>query len=128
MKLQTAEQRAFAIAKAASAIKALDVVILDVRKVSSFTDFLVLASGTSDRQVSAIADSVQRDLKEQGERPMGVEGAQNAHWILVDYMDVVAHVFHQDDRQFYQLEKLWADAKRIDYVDEPVVKKAKSSK
>ena len=126
--LKTAEDRAFAIAKAASDIKALNIVICDVRGVAGFTDFLVLASGSSDRQVRAISDNIQRDLKELGERPNGVEGEQNAHWILVDYSDVVVHVFHQEERAFYQLEKLWSDAKLTEYRDEPVLKKASGAK
>jgi len=104
---------ALSMVKAASEKKALDPVVLDLRKLTTFTDFFVIVSGTSDRQVQAIAYAMEEYLKAKKLRPLGVEGQENGHWILLDYGDVVAHVFYQEDREYYQLEKLWADAPRV---------------
>lgn len=101
------------IARAADEKKAVDLVILDLRKLSSFTDFFVICSGTSDRQVQTIANSIEQHLKRKDRRPIGVEGYQTGHWVLLDYGDVVAHVFYREDRDHYQLEKLWSDAPRV---------------
>jgi ribosome-associated protein len=100
-------------ANAALDKKAEDVVILDVRGLSSYADYFVVATGTSDRQVSAIADSVEGLLRKAGHRPIGVEGYSLGHWVLLDFGDVVAHVFYEEARQFYDIEGLWADARRV---------------
>lgn len=92
--------------------KALDVVILDVRGRSSYADYLVLASGESERQVAAMADGVEDKLREEGLRPLGSEGHDTGQWVLLDYGEVVAHLFHTEMRAFYDLEGLWADAHR----------------
>ena len=94
--------------------KALDVVVLDLRGLVSFTDTFIICSGRSHRQVSAIAESVEQDLKAQGIRSMGVEGLREGHWVLMDYGDVVIHIFYEPIRIFYDLEGLWSDAKRIE--------------
>lgn len=88
-------------------IKAKDIVVLDVRKLTSITDMMVVASGTSTRQVKALADNVVEKAKAAGCRPLGVEGAREAEWVLVDLADVVVHVMLPSTRDFYQLEKLW---------------------
>ena len=93
--------------------KALDIVVLDGRGSSSYTDFLVIASATSDRQVQAIADHVSFALRETGTRPLGVEGLREGQWALVDFGGVVLHVFHQFARQAYALETLWPKAPRL---------------
>jgi ribosome-associated protein len=94
--------------------KATDVRILDVRKLSSLTDFLVLASGTSDRQVQAAAEAVHQGLKKQHETlPLGIEGMKEGRWVLIDYGDVMVHVFHEPVRQFYDLDGLWNDALEV---------------
>jgi len=90
--------------------KAKDLVILKVQELSSFTDFFVICSGSSDRQVQAIADSIQTDLKKSGVLPLGVEGGRSGKWVLIDYGDVVVHVFYEATREFYDIERLWADA------------------
>ncbi len=95
-------------------LKAHGVMILDLRAISTATDYFVLASGTSDVQVKAIADHVVVVLKKQGVRPQHVEGLRGGRWVLVDYVDFVVHVFHPQARDFYQLEKLWGDAPRWD--------------
>ncbi|NVJ23587.1 MULTISPECIES: ribosome silencing factor [Myxococcus] len=94
--------------------KALDVVILDVRGMTSYADYIVIASGESDRQVSAMAENVHVQLK-QGEQPvraLGTEGVETGQWVLLDYGEVVAHLFLADLRSHYDLEGLWADANR----------------
>ena len=90
--------------------KALDVTLLDLRKVSSATDFFLIATGRSDTHVSSIGDHVVDELKKEGVRPSGVEGMRGGRWVLVDYVDFVVHVFHPAAREFYQLERLWGDA------------------
>lgn len=93
--------------------KAEDVRVLDVQGLSSYADFLVLMTATSDRQVSAVADAVDAALKKAGVRTLGVEGVGAGNWILIDTGDVVVHVFHHDARGFYDLDSLWSDAKRV---------------
>lgn len=90
--------------------KAQDIKIIDMRKQSNFTDVMIIACGTSNRQVGAIADNVIESAKHQGNPPLGVEGEETGEWILVDLGDVVVHVMQPQIRDFYQLEKLWADA------------------
>jgi ribosome-associated protein len=90
--------------------KAEDVLALDLRGVSSATDFFVLATGNSDIQVKAIAEHVMEELAKDGFRPLHVEGMDRARWVLMDFVDFVVHVFHPLAREFYQLELLWGDA------------------
>ena len=94
--------------------KAFNVRILDVRKISSLTDFLVIASGNSDRQVSAAAESVHLGMKKEYQTmPGGIEGLNEGRWVLLDYGDVMVHVFHEPVRLFYDLDGLWCDAEDI---------------
>ncbi len=99
--------------------KALDVVVLDLRGISTATDYFVIASGTSDVQVKAIADHVVDELKKESVRPSSVEGLNSGRWVLIDYIDFVVHVFHPQARDFYQLENLWGDAARWEAPDGP---------
>lgn len=94
--------------------KALDLTVLDLREIVSFTDFFVIATGTNKRQVQAISDEVVEELKRHGTRAARVEGYQTAEWILVDYGDFVVHVFDDKARRFYDLERLWRESKRVD--------------
>lgn len=94
--------------------KALDVAVLDLKGISSATDYFVIATGNSDVQVKAIADHVVDELKKDGVRPQHVEGMSGGRWVLIDYIDFVVHVFHPQARSFYQLENLWGDAPRWD--------------
>jgi len=93
--------------------KAVDVVVIDVRGRSSYTDFLVIASGTSDRHVQAVAEGVDETLRAEKIRPFGSEGLREGQWALIDYGSVVLHVFHQFTREVYKLEELWGDAPRL---------------
>jgi ribosome-associated protein len=91
-------------------LKARDIRVLDVRKMTSITDTMIVASGTSDRQVRSLADNVIKKCKEAGERPIGVEGIESGEWVLVDLADVLVHVMLPKIRDFYNLEKLWTSA------------------
>lgn len=108
------ERAAVTAARAALEKKAEEVVVLDLRGVSGYTDFLVIGSGQSDRQIEAIADGVESELRAQGHRAIGSEGQRGGRWVLLDFGDVVVHVFHRDERGHYDLEGLWADAPRIE--------------
>jgi ribosome-associated protein len=93
--------------------KAGDVVIMDLRKASSFTDFFVLCTGQNMRQVKAIAETIETTLKKDGLKPSLVEGYNKAEWVLLDYFDFIFHVFTPSTREFYGLERLWGSADRI---------------
>ena len=99
---------------AAAEKKALDVVVLDLREIASFTDFFVIASGTNERQVQAISDEVVETLKKAGTPVTRVEGYKTAEWILLDYGDFVMHIFDEKARAFYDLERLWRESKRVE--------------
>lgn len=95
--------------------KARDVTVLDLEGISSATDHFVILSGTSDIQVRSIAEHLIEQLKKEGIRADHVEGLDRARWVLLDYIDFVVHVFHPSAREFYQLENLWGDARRMDF-------------
>ena len=101
---------------------AQDVCIMDVRKLTSFADFFIICSGRSVRQVQAIAEHTLLTLKREHIRPIGVEGDRNSEWMLLDYGDMVIHIFHAPVREFYDLEGLWSEAGRVqaEEGDEPV--------
>ncbi|HWT02043.1 MAG TPA: ribosome silencing factor [Pyrinomonadaceae bacterium] len=107
------DERICAALNAAADKKALEMVVLDLREVASFTDYFLITSGTNVRQVQAIADEVVEQLKKQGTRPARVEGYNAAEWVLVDYGDFILHVFEDKARRFYDLERLWRDARRV---------------
>ncbi|ABB22987.1 ribosome silencing factor [Pelodictyon luteolum] len=90
--------------------KCEEVKILDLRALTTMTDFFVIATADSDRKAKAAADHVVDELRHDGERPLNVEGMETMRWILLDYVDVVVHIFMPDDRRFYDLESLWSDA------------------
>ena len=96
--------------------KALDTVVLDLRKADGFTDYFVICSAANARQITAIADAVQETLKQQlGERPAVAEGVKSSEWILLDYFNFVVHVFSRECRSFYGLERLWGNATRHEF-------------
>jgi len=94
--------------------KAMNIEVLDVRGLTSVSDIFIICSGRSNRQVSAIAEYIQVNLKKHAIKPLSVEGKKEGHWVLLDYGHVVIHVFYEPVRTFYDLEGLWIDAKRID--------------
>jgi ribosome-associated protein len=94
--------------------KAIDLVVLDVQGLTSVSDIFIICSGRSNRQVSAIAEYIQVNLKKHAIKPLSVEGKKEGHWVLLDYGHIIIHVFYEPFRAFYDLEGLWIDAKRID--------------
>jgi ribosome-associated protein len=107
-----------AAAAAASSKKAERIVILDVSKQLVITDHFLICSGNSDRQVKSIADEIQKTLAaERGVKPFRREGEREGRWVLLDYVDFVVHVFHKEDREYYDLERLWSDAPKTEYED-----------
>lgn len=98
---------------AALDLKASDLVVLDLEELCDFTDFFVVCSGSSRRQVAAIADAISSKLRDASLRPLHAEGIREGQWILLDYGDFVFHVFDQERRDFYRLERLWADAPNL---------------
>lgn len=113
---QAIEKVKLAVA-AAEDKKAIEVVVLKLVELTAFADFFVICSGGSTRQVQAIVDEVEASLKRHDHRPLNIEGYNNAEWVLMDYGSVVVHVFSQDSRRFYDLERLWRDAERVNAAD-----------
>lgn len=103
------------VAKAASDKKARDIIIMDLVGISLVTDYFVICSANSTTQVQAIADNIVEQMEEQGIRLLRKEGYREARWVLLDYGNCVAHIFVEDDRVFYNLERLWGDAKQMSY-------------
>lgn len=98
--------------------KAFDIVGLDLRNVASFTEYFIIASGANQRQVQAIADEITEQLKKQLQtRPVRIEGYNSAEWVLVDYGDFIVHIFNKEAREFYDLARLWRDARRVELPD-----------
>jgi ribosome-associated protein len=106
--------KAALIVEAAHERKAEDVIGLDVRQISSFADTFIIATGTSDRHVRSVADSIEAALKAHGEPPMGIEGQDEGRWILVDCDDTIVHIFQREIRDHYDLERLWSDAPSLE--------------
>jgi ribosome-associated protein len=113
--IRTARQLAVACARLADDMKAADIVILDVAPLIVITDFFVVATCTNPRQLRAIADELRHTMKARGIRPLGEEGRADASWLLLDYGDVVVHLFGESQRHHYDIEGLWADAKRVSW-------------
>ncbi len=93
--------------------KAEGIVVLDLRDISTFTDYFVICSGTSEPQLKAIAGEVEARLREESIRPAAVDGFPTSQWIVLDYLQVIVHIFHTEKRDFYSLEDLWSDAPRL---------------
>jgi ribosome-associated protein len=107
-------EAALAAARAAAAKQAEDVVILDVHGLIVITDFFVICSGGTERQVKTVVEEVERSLRDLGRKPLRREGETEARWVLLDYVDIVVHVFADEEREYYDLERLWRDAPRIE--------------
>ena len=99
--------------EAADERKAIDLRVLDLRSVSDFTDYFVIASGSNTRQVQAIANAIEEAMLAQGVKAHHIEGAQQGRWVLLDYGDFVAHIFDEDRRRYYRLEDIWSDAPEV---------------
>ncbi len=94
--------------------KAMDIKIIDISEVSVMADYFIIASGSNRNQVQAMADSVEEKLHDAGTSPRQIEGYQTANWILMDFNDIIVHIFNEEDRLFYNLEKIWMDGKIIE--------------
>ena len=131
MSLQTRQQVARAV-KAIEGKKGEEIVILEMDKSSgAFTDYFVVCSGTNPRQIQAIADDVEKQMAEAGQRPNSVEGYSQAEWVLLDYVDFVLHIFSERARKFYDLERLWKSARKLtpaDLAKKPAAKKQAASR
>jgi ribosome-associated protein len=94
--------------------KSYDLVLMDVREVTSIADYFLVCSGRSDRQVQTIAQGIEENLAKLGIAPISIEGLSRGHWVLMDFSDVIVHIFYQPIREFYDLERLWAHAPRVE--------------
>jgi ribosome-associated protein len=112
------KEKSIFCAQAALEKKAFDITIVELKKASSLTDYFLICSGRSDRQVQAIAQSIEEKMGEQGIRPLGEEGMREGRWVLMDYDDVVIHIFYDQVRRYYDLEGLWIEAPRINPPEE----------
>ena len=108
------EEKTTLISQIVADRKAMNVVVLDMADASSITDYFLICSGGSQRQVQAIADAIDEQLKRSGNIALGIEGYREGRWVLMDYGDVIVHVFAQETRDFYDLERLWANAPKVD--------------
>jgi ribosome-associated protein len=116
-KKRSTKEKKFAISAANLAVArhCSDVIVIDLQGISPATDYFVIATGTSDRQMRTVADEITEAAKEVGLQRFGMAGYEYAHWILLDFINVVVHIFDPQHRDYYDLELLWGDAKRIDY-------------
>jgi ribosome-associated protein len=101
--------------------KACDLVVLDVREITSIADYFIVCSGRSDRQVQSIAQGIEENAADKGFKPFAIEGTQRGHWALIDFSDVIVHIFYEPVREFYDLDGLWSQAPRAD-LPEPFAK------
>jgi ribosome-associated protein len=113
--------QALAAARAASSKLATDIVILDVRPLIGITDYFVICSGRNERQVATIVEEIEEQLGAEGVKAYRREGDRQARWVLLDYLDFVVHVFHTEEREYYELERLWRDADRVDVGEDGTV-------
>lgn len=117
---EAAESEWIAAVRAAQSKKAQNIVVLDLREITSLADYFIICTGTNVRQNQAISDEVHLRLKQAGQLPISVEGYENAEWILMDYGDVIVHIFLDRTRSFYDLERLWRHARPVETPPEPI--------
>lgn len=108
------KQKAILVSRSALEKKAYDLVLMEVREITSIADYFIICSGRSDRQVQSIAQGIEENLAEMGIHPMSIEGLSRGQWVLMDYSDVIVHIFYQPVRDFYDLEGLWSHAPRVE--------------
>ena len=121
----TSKDKALALAQQIAAKKGMDVQVFDLKRLSAFTDFFVIATGTSNRHVKTLTEEAVKTGRSTGDRPLGVEGDPPGRWVLVDMGDVVVHLFDQEARDYYSLERLWGEAERLPLpADEPLTLEA----
>ena len=113
-----AKKRVLACVNASLEKKATNIVIMRVQEMSAFTDYFVILSGNSDRQVQAISSAIRDKMKKEGVLPLGVEGENHGQWVLLDYGDVVVHIFYAPVREFYNIERLWSDAPTMEVAED----------
>ena len=116
--LPAAGDRARLCANIAAENRGRDVLVIDLRKLTTFVDYFVIASGTSRRQIHSMADEIDRAMSEAGDKRIGIEGYGESHWVLLDYGDIVVHLFDDNTRRYYDIENLWGDAPRVDWNQE----------
>ena len=109
----TPRQLALLAAETCDEKKAKDITILDVRKITSISDYFIICSTSNERQARAIAEDMRLKMRDLGKREIGVEGMEDGRWVLQDFADIVLHIFHESQREFYDIEGLWADAKQV---------------
>lgn len=107
-------EKALLLSRFALEKKAYDLILMEVREMTSIADYFIICTGRSDRQVQSIAQGIEENLGPMGVRPLSVEGAGRGQWLLMDFSDVIVHIFYQPVREFYDLEGLWADAPRVE--------------
>ena len=107
-------EKALLLTRFALEKKARDLVVMEVRDVTSIGDYFIICSGSSDRQVQSIAQGIEENLSEAGHPPLSVEGVHRGHWVLMDFSDVIVHIFYEPVREFYDLEGLWGHAPRVE--------------
>jgi ribosome-associated protein len=107
-------EKAVLLSRFALEKKSYDLVLMDVRELTSVADYFLICSGRSDRQVQTIAQGIDENLRKLGIKPLSIEGLSRGQWVLMDYADVIVHIFYQPVREFYDLEKLWSDAPRVE--------------
>jgi len=112
--IENLDDRILVALHAAEEKKAVDIVVLDLREIASFTDYFIVTSGANERQVQAISDGVSENLKKSGSAAARIEGYKTAEWVLLDYGDFIVHIFEQKARGFYDLERLWRESKRVE--------------
>ena len=117
--MATPRQLAVACAKSCEEMKASHILVLDVRDLTSIADYFIVCSTNNDRQARAITDRLRVSMRELGLRELGVEGINDARWILQDFGDLVVHIFHESQREFYDIEGLWADARQVRWQSKP---------
>jgi ribosome-associated protein len=126
-RIERALEHARICARIASDNRGKEILLLDLRGSTPLIDFFVIASAASRRQGYAIADEIDQEMKKRGERKLGMEGAEDARWILIDYGDFVVHVFSDEARAYYSLEEIWGDAPRLDWADPSLARPAIAS-